>query len=135
MRNHVKCHRLSIILESMTQWQRKEKRICEYERLRLKEILTRELYTPRLIDQRTSKEQSTSNRSIKRHIFSNNLLADYPFLITFDHVREESFHYSFNFLSILSFCFLFNNMSFNFMSLLSSSYIIFLLSSSHIIFF
>lgn len=58
MRNHVKCHRLSIILESMTQWQRKEKRICEYERLRLKEILTRELYTPRLIDQRTSKEQS-----------------------------------------------------------------------------
>lgn len=42
----------------MTQWERKEKRICEYERLRLKEILTRELYTSRLIDQRTSKEQS-----------------------------------------------------------------------------
>lgn len=58
MRNHIKCHQFiddSRIDDTMAE---KRKRICEYERLRLKEILTRELYTPRLIDQRTSKEQS-----------------------------------------------------------------------------
>ena len=102
MRNRVKCprqSRLSATLEreSVTQWRKKkEKKKADYRSVssrsdrRLKEILTRGPVHP---------FRPVTPKNIKRAIHRDSIehsranpFVDYPFLITFDHVREESFY-------------------------------------------
>lgn len=98
--------RLSATLEreSVTQWRKrkkeKEKKKAEYRSVnsrgdrRLKEILTRapvhpfRLVTPKNIKRAIHRDSIKHSRTPS----PANPFADYPFLITFDHVREESFY-------------------------------------------